>query len=140
MTERKPPGLSWESWIDKQIREAEERGVFEDLPGAGKPIPGLDKPFDELWWVKAKLQQEGLSYMPPSVALRKEAHDALEAASHAASEAEVRELIGDINEKIREANRRGIRGPSLMLMPFDVDQVVRNWREQRSRERRRRPD
>jgi hypothetical protein len=132
MTERKPPGLSWESWIDKQIREAEERGAFADLPGAGKPIPDLDKPFDELWWVKAKLRREGLSYMPPSIALRKEAHDALEAAARAESEAEVRQLIGEANEKIREANRTGIRGPSLMLMPFDVHQVVRDWREQRS--------
>ena len=88
---------------------------------------------DELWWVKAKLQREGLSYMPPSVAVRKEAHDALEAASRAESEAEVRQLIGDVNQKIREANRRGISGPALMLIPFDVDQVVRDWREQRSR-------
>ena len=55
MTARKPPGVGWESWIDKQIREAEERGEFEDLPGAGQPIPDLDKPFDELWWVKNKL-------------------------------------------------------------------------------------
>jgi DnaJ homologue, subfamily C, member 28, conserved domain len=134
MTERKPPGLSWESWIDKQIREAEERGAFADLPGAGKPIPDLDKPFDELWWVKAKLQREGLSYMPRSVALRKEAHNALEAASRAGSEKEVRELIAGVNQKIREANRRGIPGPSLMLTPFDVEQVVRDWREQHSPE------
>ncbi len=95
MTARKPPGVGWESWIDKQIREAEERGEFEDLPGAGQPIPDLDKPFDELWWVKNKLQREGLSYMPPSVALRKEAHDALEAVSRARSEADVRRLIAD---------------------------------------------
>jgi DnaJ-like protein len=134
MTERKPPGLSWESWIDKQVREAEERGAFADLPGAGKPIPDLDKPFDELWWVKAKLKREGLSYLPPSVALRKEAYDALEAAARAKSEAEVRELIAKVNEKIREANRKGIRGPSLMLMPFDADEVVRGWRARRSQE------
>lgn len=133
MTARKPPGVGWESWIDKQIREAEERGEFEDLPGAGQPIPDLDKPFDELWWVKNKLQREGLSYMPPSVALRKEAHDALEAVSRARSEADVRRLIADINENIREANRKVIRGPSLMLMPFDVERVVEEWREERSR-------
>jgi DnaJ homologue, subfamily C, member 28, conserved domain len=132
VTERKPPRISWESWIDKQIREAEERGEFEDLAGAGKPIPDLDKPFDEMWWVKNKLRREGLSYMPPSVALRREAHDALEAAARARSEAEVREIIADINGKIRDANRRGIRGPSLMLMPFDAEQVVRDWRERQS--------
>jgi DnaJ homologue, subfamily C, member 28, conserved domain len=130
MTRRKPPGAGWESWIDRQVREAEERGEFEDLPGAGKPIPGLDKPFDELWWVKDKLRQEGLTYMPPSVALRKEANDALAAASRANSEDEVRKIISAINEQIREANRKGIAGPSLMLVPYDVEQVVREWREQ----------
>ncbi len=44
MTERKPPGVSFETWIDKQIREAADRGEFDNLPGAGKPIPDLDKP------------------------------------------------------------------------------------------------
>lgn len=130
MTRRKPPGAGWESWIDQQVREAEERGEFKDLPGAGKPIPGLDKPFDELWWVRDKLRREGLTYMPPSVALRKEANDALAAASRANSEAEVRKIISAINEKIREANRKGIVGPPLMLVPYDVEQVVREWREQ----------
>ncbi|WNI16501.1 DnaJ family domain-containing protein [Actinacidiphila sp. ITFR-21] len=42
MTERKPPGVSFESWTDKQIREAEARGAFADLPGVGKPLPALN--------------------------------------------------------------------------------------------------
>jgi DnaJ-like protein len=128
MTERKPPGIGWESWIDRQIREATERGEFEDLPGAGKPIPGLDKPFDELWWVKGKLRNEGLTYLPPSLALRKEAHDALEAALQATSEAEVRQIIENINQQIREANRQGLAGPPIMLRAFDVERIVEKWR------------
>jgi Domain of unknown function (DUF1992) len=131
MADRKPPGLGWESWIDRQIREATERGEFENLPGAGKPIPDLDKPFDEMWWVKRKLHSEGLTYQPPSIALRKDAHDALEAVSKATSEAEVRRIIESVNERIREANRKGIAGPSLMLWPFDVDRLVKRWRQQR---------
>ena len=131
MTRRKPPGAPWESWIDRQIREAEDRGEFDDLPGAGKPIPDLDKPFDEMWWVKDKLRREGLSYMPPSVALRKKAADALVAASRARTEPEVRKIIASINEKIREANRNVISGPSLMLVPHDVERVVQRWRELR---------
>lgn len=46
MTDRKPSGASFESWIDRQIREARERGDFDNLPGAGKRIPGLDQPYD----------------------------------------------------------------------------------------------
>jgi hypothetical protein len=129
MTERKPAGLPWESWIDRQVREADERGEFEDLPGAGQPIADLHRPYDPMWWVKAKLRREGLTYMSPSVALRKEAHDVYEAALEARSEAEVRKLIGEINEKIREANRKGITGPALMLLPLDSERVVREWRE-----------
>jgi hypothetical protein len=130
MTTRKPPGLSWESWIDRQIREATERGDFDDLPGAGKPIPDLDQPYDEMWWAKRKLRSEGLTYQSPSLALRKVAHDALTAASHASSEAEVREIIESINEQIREANRKGIAGPPLMLVPYDVNRILEQWREQ----------
>jgi len=65
MTERKPPGVGFETWVERQLREAAERGAFDDLPGAGKPIPDLDKPHDELWWVKQKLRRENFSYLPP---------------------------------------------------------------------------
>jgi DnaJ-like protein len=135
MAERKPSGLSWETWIDRQIRDATERGEFEDLPGAGRPLPALDRPFDEMWWVKEKLRSEGLSYLPPSLALRKEAHDALDAAAKAGSEAEVRQIIESVNEQIREANRKAVAGPPIMLRPFDVEHVVDEWRKQRSRRR-----
>ncbi|HUA42024.1 MAG TPA: DUF1992 domain-containing protein, partial [Streptosporangiaceae bacterium] len=39
MTERKPHDVTFRSWIDQQISEAEERGAFDNLPGAGKPLP-----------------------------------------------------------------------------------------------------
>lgn len=55
MTERKPSGVSFESWVEKQIREAGERGDLDNIPGAGKPIPGLDKPHDDMWWVRQKI-------------------------------------------------------------------------------------
>ncbi len=131
MSARKPPGLGWESWIDRQIREATERGEFDDLPGAGQPIPDLDKPVDELRWVRDKLRREGLTYMAPSVALRKEANDAYEAALGAPSDAEARRILAAMNEKIRHANRVGIAGPPLMLVPHDVDRVIRERRAAR---------
>jgi hypothetical protein len=70
--------------------------------------------------------------MPPSIALRKEAQDALEEARGARSEAEVRAIVSEINDKIRAANRMGIQGPSLLLVPYDVDRIVRDWRRRRS--------
>jgi DnaJ homologue, subfamily C, member 28, conserved domain len=132
MTERKPPGIGFGTWVERQIREATERGEFDNLPGAGKPIADLDKPHDELWWVRQKLRREHLSWLPPTIALRKEAEEALLAASRAGSEDQVRRIVADINRKILEGNRKAASGPPLNLMPFDVDRVVRTWRERRA--------
>src|ERR671924_901972 len=55
MTERKPPETSFTSWVDQQIAEAEKRGAFDNLPGAGKPIPrrgGTDA------WLRDYLRRE----------------------------------------------------------------------------------
>ncbi|OEV09157.1 DUF1992 domain-containing protein [Streptomyces nanshensis] len=128
MTERKPPGLDFESWVDRQIREAEERGAFADLPGAGKPLRDANAPYDENWWLKRKMRDEGLSHLPPTLALRKEAEEALKAAAAARSEREVRQIVEGINDKIREALRRPPSGPPLNLTPYDVEHVVADWR------------
>jgi hypothetical protein len=72
MTERKPSGVSWESWVDRQIREGMERGEFDDLPGHGQPLRDIEGPRDELWWVRAKLRRENVSFSPPAISLRRE--------------------------------------------------------------------
>jgi hypothetical protein len=132
MTDRKPPGVPFETWVERQIREATERGEFDNLPGAGKPIADLDKPHDELWWVRQKLRREDLSCLPPTMALRKEAEDALQAAARAGSEGQVRRIVTEINARIVEGNRKAASGPPLNLTPFDVERVLRTWRERRA--------
>ncbi|WP_371679409.1 DUF1992 domain-containing protein [Streptomyces sp. NBC_01276] len=131
MTERKPPGVSFESFVDRQIREAADRGEFEKLPGWGKPMASLDAPYDELWWVKGKLHREGFSPLPPSLALRKEAEDALEKVREARTERRVRAVLTEVNEKIRAALLRPPPGPLLNLTEFDVEAVVADWRADR---------
>lgn len=76
-----------------------------------------------------KLRRENLSYLPPALALRREAEDARAAALRAGSEQEVRRIIADINERISEGIRTPMSGPPLTLMPFDVERVVREWRK-----------
>ena len=111
MTDREPPGIDFGTWVEHKIREAAERGAFDDLPEAGKPIPDPDEPRDELWWIKRKLRDEGLAWLPPTIALRKEAEAALAAAARAGSEAEVRAIVTGINAKIAEGNRKAASGP-----------------------------
>jgi hypothetical protein len=128
MTERKPPGVSFETWIDRQVRESIDRGEFDDLPGAGKPIPGIDRPHDEMWWVKEKLRRENVSMLPPTLVLRKEVEQALNAAATSNSELKAAQIVGEINEKIRRANSRPLDGPPLNLAPYDVERILEHWR------------
>ncbi|MEV8334895.1 DUF1992 domain-containing protein [Streptomyces niveus] len=129
MTERKPPGVDFETWVDRQVREAAERGAFDDLPGAGRPLPSDSAPYDELWWIKGKMEREGISHLPPTLSLRKEVEDALAAAHEAASEAQARRIIAAVNEKIRAAIARPPAGPPLNKKPFDVEEIAAEWRE-----------
>ena len=129
MTERKPPGVRFETWIEKLIREATDRGEFDDLPGAGRPIADLAEPHDEDWWIKQKLRREDLVVLPASLLLRKEAEDALVRAVRARTEAEAREVIEAINHQILEGTRKAIEGPPHNLFPFDVDEVLARWRD-----------
>lgn len=48
---------SSESPAERAIRAAMESGVFDDLAGTGKPIPGAGKVDDDLWWVRGWLQR-----------------------------------------------------------------------------------
>ncbi|MFI0810169.1 DUF1992 domain-containing protein [Streptomyces echinatus] len=133
MTERKPPGVPFESWVDKQIRDAQGRGEFDRLPGAGAPLPTeVDSTYDELWWVKRKMVREGLAVLPPALALRKEAEDALEAAYAAPSERIARKIVEDVNVRIKDMMFKPPPGPFLGKKPYDVEEVLRERRRRRA--------
>ena len=132
MTERKPAGVSWESWVEGQIREAMERGEFGDLPGAGKPLRNIDQPHDEMWWLKEKLRRESVSFLPPALALRKEFEDALDQIAKADTEAAVRQIVASINARIVQVNSQTTSGPPSSTMPLNVDRVIQEWRNRRS--------
>jgi len=43
--EEKRGPKDWESWIDQQIREAQEQGAFDNLPGKGQPLDLTPNPY-----------------------------------------------------------------------------------------------
>lgn len=102
--EKKPAGMSYEAWIDKVIREAQERGEFEKLPGAGKPIGDLEAVYDPDWWVKQKLRGEGISAAPEPLRLRGEADALIAGLPTLRSESAVREQVRKINALLAKAN------------------------------------
>lgn len=132
MTERKPPGVSFESWVDRQVRRAEQERPLRDLPGAGKPLQGLDGPYDELWWVKEKLRREHVSVLPPSLAVRKAAEDLLASLGTVSTEAQLRRLVAAHNERVADLARRPDPGPTAVVRPLRMDDVLRRWHEARS--------
>ncbi len=133
MTNRKPLDLSWESYVEQQIREAQEAGEFDNLPGAGKPIPGIDEPLDEWWWIKQRIRREKLSLLPPGLQIRVDVEKTLARIESLLSEDSVRREVTTLNEKICRANRTAVWGPPSTTMPLDVEVVVQKWR-QRSQE------
>ena len=133
MTERKPAGMRFESWVERQIREAQERGEFDNLTGAGKPLPGLTGHYDEMWWVKQIVQREHLSVLPPMLALRKEAEALLAGLPDMPSESAVRDQVEDYNTRVAAAIREPHDGPLVMIpRRLDVNEVVGEWKRQRA--------
>jgi hypothetical protein len=121
--------VQYESWIDRQIREAQERGEFDNLPGAGKPLQLDDDPD---WWIKAKIARENLEpLLPTPLALRREAERLPESLADARSEAEVRERVEDLNRRIRESYLRPQAGPRVVVGIVDVEVAVERWRSER---------
>jgi hypothetical protein len=47
--DRKVPIDDWGSHVDRMIREAQQRGEFDNLPGAGKPLPLEDNVYAGEW-------------------------------------------------------------------------------------------
>lgn len=131
MQGRKPPGVSWESWVERQIREGIERGDFDGLPGEGRPIADIDRPRDDLWWVRQKLAREQVAYLPPTLQIRKDREDALRQVDAATSEEAVRAIVDDINRRIARVNSTELVGPPSTVAKLDVDEVLTRWRAAR---------
>jgi hypothetical protein len=133
VTERKPANMPIGDWVDRQIRDAEERGEFDDLPGRGKPLP--KRTGDVMEWVAEKMRAENAdtkALLPPSLSLRKELEDLPGLLAAVRSEAKVREIVTDLNKRIKREILLPSGGPPLLVRPVDVEAVVAQWRERRA--------
>ncbi|KIQ17052.1 J-domain-containing protein, partial [Rhodococcus sp. MEB064] len=115
MTQRKPWDISVQTWVDRQIREAQEKGAFDDLPGLGKPIPPSST--DELSWVRGYLERENLpgdALLPTPLRLRKEVERLPETLRDVRSEEQVRAVVKDLNARIMDWLRAPV-GPQVPI-------------------------
>jgi hypothetical protein len=134
---RKPPPMSFTSWIDQQVADAERRGVFDDLPGAGKPLnlrPGAaDGDYGQAW-LRDYARREGVpgeEMLPTPLRLRREIERLAETAGEFRSEQEVREAAADLNRRIVEWRRIPV-GPPVHVRLVNADDLVARWRTARS--------
>ena len=124
-----------QTWVDLQIRQAMDRGEFDDLPGAGKPIEGLGGEHDPDWWVKKLVERERITVLPQSVTLRREDAELEDRLDRLHTEAEVRRHVEDFNARVIRARYSLPEGPPLVTMPRDVEETVAAWAERRAARR-----
>lgn len=130
MTERKPPGMSFETWIDRQIETARERGAFEGLAGAGQPLTDLDRDQTSYDWALKWARRENgdvAGMLPQGLALRRERDLMPDVVPSLPSEAAVRALAENYNDRVRAFWRRPQEGPSVVPGLADADALVRLW-------------
>ena len=127
---KRKEGETLERYAERLIREAQEAGEFDGLP-RGKPLPLTGGPLPEAWWAKEKLKREGLSDLPPSIAIRHEAEAVLAEIARLGDERVVRERLEELNARIRKLNATHVAGPPTTLSPLDVEAVVLRWRAAR---------
>jgi DnaJ family protein C protein 28 len=153
---RRYRGKQYFDYIDEQIREAQDRGEFDNLPGKGKPLNLDDNLFTgDKAMAYHLLKQNG--YAPPEVELAKEIRMRFEKAqakleklrqqrkslcsrrippfgsekrafNHAVEKAttEYDQLLRELNRKILKLN---LITPSPMHMPmFEVEKLVLQFR------------
>jgi hypothetical protein len=108
--------------VERQIREAMERGEFDHLPGTGRPLDLGDD--DPDWWARRRLAElRRLEAQAELVARLTAGVDALwtEPDPH-----HLRRRVSELNARIEEANR--CLDPALALPAIDHADAERRWR------------
>jgi hypothetical protein len=134
MTERKPSSMKFTSWIDQQINEAAERGLFDNLPGAGKPLPDPGEEDFGQAWLRDYVRREGVpadEMLPTPLRLRKDIERLAERLPDIRFEQQVRETVAELNQRIMDWRRLPL-GPPIFVPLVDEEPMVARWRAARS--------
>jgi hypothetical protein len=127
-------------WVDLQIKQAMERGDFDNLPGQGKPLGDLGSPDDRDWWLRKLIERENITgVLPAALQLRKEDLELDALLDREATERDVRRVLEDFNRRVVEARRQLQGGPPVVTPTRVIEVEVERWRERRRRRRAQRP-
>lgn len=124
---------AYETLVERMIREAQERGEFDNLKGAGRPLD-LGSGDDPDWWIKQKMRSEGLDFagaLPAVISLRREAAGFPGSLADLRTESSVRAVLADYNDRVR-LDRLAARDPkaATIVAPLvDIEAMVERWRD-----------
>ncbi|MGY1839275.1 MULTISPECIES: DnaJ family domain-containing protein [unclassified Modestobacter] len=135
MTERKPEGMSFDTWVERQIDRARADGAFDDLGPAGKPLPRRDREETAYDWALAWARREDgdagtlvAGMLPTGFALRKEREQLPALVARQTSEAAVRAVVEAHNARVDQYYRRPVEGVWVPVGMADVDAELAQWR------------
>ncbi len=105
--------FGYEKIVERKIKEAQEKGEFDNLPGKGKPIEMEDDRHipEELRLAYKVLKNAGC--VPPEVALKKEIRQMEDMLDNLSDEKEKYRHMKKINFKITRLNMMGKTSPLL---------------------------
>ena len=122
-----------QTWVDLQVQRAIERGDFDDLPGAGKPIE-LGDTHDPDWWLKKLVERENITgVLPAALQIRKDDAALDGVLDRFNTEKQVREAVTEFNAAVRRALYSTWGDPPVITRPRDVEEEVVRWRSRRAR-------
>ncbi|WP_164703274.1 DUF1992 domain-containing protein [Modestobacter sp. KNN46-3] len=131
MTERKPEGVSFESWVEHQITQARERGDLEGLAGAGKPLPRREREKTTYEWALEWARREEAdvaAIMPTGLALRKEREELPARVARQPTEELARAVVEAHVARVDRYYRQPAEGPWIPVGMPDVEEMVAEWR------------
>ncbi len=121
---------------EKKIKEAEEKGLFKDLPGKYKPLKLEDYSHvpEDLRLAYKILKNAGC--LPPELELKKEIRRMEDLLEGMEDEKEMYKLIKEINFRIMKLNMMGRKSPFLEESQIYYKKVLEKIKERRDRRKR----
>ena len=93
----------FEKIVEERIRKAQQDGVFDDLPGAGKPLPREDMDIPEDIRLAYKILKNA-DCIPPELELRKEIRSTQELLSGMQETGEKYKILKKLNLLVMKLN------------------------------------
>jgi hypothetical protein len=121
------------AFVENSIQQAIRRGDFDNLPGAGRPLPDLGASHDPDWWIRRKIETEKLTGLgPPALTLRVEHAEMAERLDALHRADDVRDAVEDFNRRVIEARRQLLGGPPVVTPTLGVEEQVAAWEQRRA--------